>query len=86
MREMSDRLADEPELAAQYERAASDYVARRDELEPLPGNPTAGGMPRRVKCLHVHVAHSLAVGRGVNPFGDEVLDAIGEWWEDGPCG
>ena len=85
MREMTDRLAVDPELASRYEAAAQDYVARRDELEPLPGNPTAGGMPRRVKCLHVHVGHSLAVGRGVNPFGDEALDAIGEWWTDGPC-
>ena len=37
--------------------------------------PAQGGMPVRVKCLHVLVAHSLAVGPGVNPFGDEALDA-----------
>jgi hypothetical protein len=30
-------------------------------------------MPDRVKCLHVLMAHSLAAGRGVNPFGDEAL-------------
>lgn len=30
-------------------------------------------MPDRVKCLHVLMAHSLAKGRGVNPFGDETL-------------
>ena len=39
-----------------------------------------GGMPDRVKCLHVHVAHALAAGPGVNPFGDEALDELGEWW------
>ena len=33
----------------------------------------AGGMPDRVKCLHVLMAHALAKGRGVNPFGDEAL-------------
>ena len=32
-------------------------------------------MPDRVKCLHVLVAHALGVGAGVNPFGDEVVDA-----------
>jgi hypothetical protein len=30
-------------------------------------------MPDRVKCLHVLMAHSLAKGRGTNPFGDEAL-------------
>ena len=30
-------------------------------------------MPERVKCLHVVIAHSLAKGPGVNPFGDEAL-------------
>ena len=88
MREMNERLATDPELAAKYEAATRDYLARRDALEPLPGDPTAGGMPTRVKCLHVHVAHSLAVGPGVNPIGDEALQAIetnGAWWEPGPC-
>jgi hypothetical protein len=28
-------------------------------------------MPDRVKCLHVLIAHSLAKGPGLNPFGDE---------------
>ena len=46
---------------------------------------SAGGMPTRVKCLHVLAGQSLAQGRGVNPLGDEVLDALGEWWEAGPC-
>ena len=34
---------------------------------------SAGGMPDRVKCLHVLVAHALAAGPGVNPLGDEAL-------------
>ena len=34
---------------------------------------SAGGMPDRVKCLHVLVAHALAEGPGVNPLGDEAL-------------
>ncbi len=46
---------------------------------------SAGGMPDRVKCLHVLAAQSLAQGRGVNPLGDEVLDELGDWWAMGPC-
>jgi hypothetical protein len=42
-------------------------------------------MPDRVKCLHVLAGQALAQGGGVNPLGDEVLDAIGEYWADGPC-
>jgi hypothetical protein len=42
-------------------------------------------MPTRVKCLHVLVAHSLAVGPGVNPFGDEALADLEDWAAKGPC-
>jgi hypothetical protein len=33
-------------------------------------------MPDRVKCLHVLIAHSLAKGPGVNPFGDQALTLL----------
>ena len=56
----------------------------REELGEIAG-VSAGGMPDRVKCLHVLAAQSLAQGRGVNPLGDEVLDLLGEWWAPGPC-
>ena len=46
---------------------------------------SAGGMPARVKCLHVLVAHSLGAGPGVNPLGDEALDLLDPWWEHHPC-
>jgi hypothetical protein len=85
MREQTARLAQDPELRARYESAAEDYVARRDRLEVLEDVPAQGGMPTRVKCLHVLVAHSLAVGAGVNPFGDEALERLPEWWAKGPC-
>ena len=42
-------------------------------------------MPDRVKCLHVLAGHALAAGPGVNPLGDEVLEALGAWWANGPC-
>ncbi len=85
MREMTARLTDDPELRARYEAAAVDYVARRDAHEVLRGVPAQGGMPTRVKCLHVLVAHSLAAGPGVNPFGDEALALLADWAARGPC-
>jgi hypothetical protein len=85
MREMTGRLGEDGELAARYTAAHEDYLARRDAIEPLGTSVTAGGMPTRVKCLHVLVAHSLAVGPGVNPLGDEALAAIPEWSAAGPC-
>jgi hypothetical protein len=85
MREMTDRLATDAALAAAYRAAHESYLAERDALEPLGTQVSAGGMPGRVKCLHVHVAHALARGPGINPFGDEVLAQIGPWWAPGPC-
>jgi len=85
MKEMTARLADDPELAAAYRRAHEAYLAERDAIVPLGTDVSAGGMPDRVKCLHVAVAHALAAGPGVNPFGDEALDELGDWWAAGPC-
>ncbi len=85
MREMTARLGTDPELAAAYRRAHEAYLAERDAIEPLGTEVSAGGMPERVKCLHVHVGHTLAAGPGVNPFGDEALAEIGDWWRAGPC-
>ena len=85
MREMTERLEADPELAERYRAAHEAYLAERDAIEPLGTQVTAGGMPDRVKCLHVHAAHALAAGSGVNPFGDEALDEVGEWWTAGPC-
>jgi hypothetical protein len=87
MREMAARLADDPELAARYQAAHEDYLARREAAGHVPeiAGVSAGGMPGRVKCLHVHLGHRLAVGPGVNPFGDETLDLVGPWWADGAC-
>jgi hypothetical protein len=85
MTEMARRLSEDPELASAYRRAHEGYLAERDALEPLGTEVSAGGMPHRVKCLHVHVGHALAVGPGVNPFGDEALAELGQWWRAGPC-
>jgi hypothetical protein len=87
MREMTERLQADPELAEQYRAAHESYLARREQIghvEEIDG-VSAGGMPNRVKCLHVLVGHSLAAGPGVNPLGDEALALLPEWWRAGPC-
>lgn len=87
MKQMQDRLADDPDLAAGYRRAHERYLEFRaglGQVEEIEGI-SAGGMPDRVKCLHVLAGQALAQGRGVNPLGDEVLDLLGAWWESGPC-
>lgn len=76
MKEMTARLATDSDLAAAYRRAHDSYLAERDAIEPLGTTFSGGGMPDRVKCLHVLMAHSLAKGPGVNPLGDEALAAL----------
>ncbi|MGO4617672.1 DUF501 domain-containing protein [Nocardia sp. 2YAB30] len=73
MREMTERLGADPELAAGYRAAHESYLAERDAIDSLGTDFTGGGMPERVKCLHVLIAHSLAKGPGVNPLGDEAV-------------
>jgi hypothetical protein len=92
MEETQDRPGPDEELAAAYRAAHERYLAFRAPVGARAGldvpeidGISAGGMPDRVKCLHVLAAQSLAMGRGVNPLGDEVLDALGEWWASGPC-
>lgn len=87
MREMTERLRVDPDLAAAYRRAHQAYLRDRERLGQVPeiADTSAGGMPDRVKCLHALVAHSLAVGPGVNPLGDRALAALPAWWAAGAC-
>jgi hypothetical protein len=87
MKEMEERLRSDPELARAYAAAHRRYLEARAALGSVPEieGISAGGMPDRVKCLHVLAAQSLAQGPGVNPLGDEVLELLGEWWSSGPC-
>jgi uncharacterized protein len=81
---LNDRLADEPDVAADYAAGHERYVAFRDELgAPLQGDPGAGGMPGHIKCLHVHAAHHLATGDNV--VGDWTVDAASPVPCAGPC-
>jgi uncharacterized protein len=87
MRAMTARLAEDPGLADRYREAHEAYLARREAIEHVGeiNGISAGGMPDRVKCLHVLVGHSLAEGPGANPFGDEALEELPDWGEKGRC-
>ena len=87
MKEMAARLAEDPGLQAAYEKAHEAYLARRESIGHVDeiAGISAGGMPTRVKCLHVLLGHSLAAGPGVNPLGDEVVEMLDPWWAEGPC-
>lgn len=86
MAEMTQRLAEDADLAARYRAAHESYLADRVALGEVPEieGISAGGMPTRVKCLHVLVGHALAKGPGVNPLGDEAVEALGDFWSR-PC-
>ncbi|MFE4196331.1 DUF501 domain-containing protein [Paenarthrobacter sp. NPDC056912] len=93
MNEMNERLTADQELAGAYHGAHEAYLQARNEIAGRSGTGavpeiagiSAGGMPTRVKCLHVLVGHSLAAGPGVNPLGDEALESITEWWTKDRC-
>lgn len=87
MKELTARLAQDEELAAGHRRAHEAYLADREAIAHVPeiAGISAGGMPHRVKCLHVLVAHALAAGPGVNPVGDEVLAMIADRWRPDRC-
>ena len=87
MREMTARLADDRSLADRYRAAHEAYLARREAIEHVAeiDGVSAGGMPDRVKCLHVLVGHALAEGPGGNPFGDEALAELPDWGARGRC-
>ena len=87
MHEMAERLSVDEALAGAYRAAHQAYLHRREQTAHVAeiAGISAGGMPNRVKCLHALVAHSLAVGPGVNPLGDEALAMMEPWWTSGPC-
>ena len=85
MTKLQDRLAQDEDLAKNYQSAHLSYLSDRAELglvEEIEGI-SAGGMPNRVKCLHSLVAHSLAKGPGVNIIGDLALKACS--WSPSRC-
>ncbi|XAS68002.1 DUF501 domain-containing protein [Micrococcaceae bacterium Sec5.7] len=93
MNEMNERLEADAPLSGSYRAAHEAYLAARASIGERCGigavpeidGISAGGMPTRVKCLHVLVGHSLAAGPGVNPLGDEAVAGISEWWTRNRC-
>ncbi|MFZ9309409.1 MAG: DUF501 domain-containing protein [Candidatus Nanopelagicales bacterium] len=86
MKELEKVLDSDPELKLAYAKAHASYLEERNLLEDVEEiqGISAGGMPTRVKCLHALIAHSLAVGPGVNPIGDKALALLQEWGNS-PC-
>lgn len=75
----NEELAADPQLAAGHARAHRAYLQVRNSVADLGIDVSAGGMPDRVKCLHVLLAHTLACGPGVNPLGDRTLALLPEY-------
>lgn len=86
MAAVNDRIGEDPEFRAAYVAAQERLVEFRDELgggEKLPGDPTAGGRPGHVKCLHTAVGHHLATRDNV--VGAWVLEQLRPLPCAGPC-
>jgi hypothetical protein len=81
--ELSERVATEPDLAETHAEAHRSYLAQRDALARLPGDPGVGGLPGRVKCLHVLYAHEVATGQ--DPVGRIVRQVVDPVDCPGPC-
>jgi uncharacterized protein len=80
---LSQRVAAEPELAEAHAAAHASYLAQRDAIEPLEGDPGVGGLPGRVKCLHALYAHHAATG--ADPVGGIVGQVVDPVDCPGPC-
>lgn len=73
MKSMQDRLGEDEELAADYQRAHEYFLRQRDAMESLGTEFSGGGMPDRVKCLHVLIAYALAEGPDHFRLGTEAV-------------
>ncbi|WP_291314175.1 DUF501 domain-containing protein [Corynebacterium sp. UBA2622] len=73
MKWMESRLATDTDLAADYRAAHEHYLATRNAIEDLGTDFSGGGMPERVKCLHMLIAYALAEGPGHFRLGTEAV-------------
>ena len=78
MRGMSERLLEDEELAADYRAAHEHYLRERNAIEDLGTDFSGGGMPDRVKCLHVLIAYALAEGPDHFRLGTEAVALAAE--------
>lgn len=78
MKWMTARLAQDADLAANYQAAHEHYLAERNKIEDLGTDFSGGGMPDRVKCLHVLMAYALAEGPDHVRLGTEAVALAAE--------
>ena len=78
MKWMEQRLAQEEDLQQDYQAAHEHYLETRNAMEDLGTEFSGGGMPERVKCLHVLIAYALAEGPGRVRFGTEAVAMAAE--------
>ncbi len=80
---LSERVATDSALAQAHAAAHASYLAQRDALGRLPDDPGVGGLPGRVKCLHVLYAHEVATG--ADPVGRMIRTVVDPIDCPGPC-
>ncbi|RAV31379.1 DUF501 domain-containing protein [Corynebacterium heidelbergense] len=78
MKTMERRLGTDPQLAADYRAAHEHYLRTRNALADLGTKFSGGGMPDRVKCLHVLMAYVLAEGPQRVRLGTEAVALAAE--------
>ena len=82
MKWMETRLDGDTEegeaLRRDYQAAHEHYLAERNAIEDLGTDFSGGGMPERVKCLHVLIAYALAEGPERVRFGTEAVALAAE--------
>ncbi|ADK28510.1 DUF501 domain-containing protein [Corynebacterium pseudotuberculosis] len=78
MKWMTDRLENDEELRADYLKAHEHFLAKRNAIEDLGTEFSGGGMPDRVKCLHVLIAYALAEGPEHFRLGTEAVAMAAE--------
>lgn len=78
MKWMQERLAQDEELQEDYRQAHEHFLAERNKMEDLGTEFSGGGMPDRVKCLHVLMAYALAEGPDRVRFGTEAVAMAAE--------
>lgn len=84
MQDLTDRVRDDDDLAPAHRAAGQRYVSFRNGLgDRVPGDPAAGGLPDRVKCLHTLYGHHLATGD--DPVGAWVADQLEPLACPAPC-
>lgn len=78
MKWMEARLAADEALRQDYRNAHEHYLEKRNAIEDLGTDFSGGGMPERVKCLHVLIAYALAEGPQHFRLGTEAVALAAE--------